>query len=499
MANKYLTKLAKASSKSSSKEETDEQARDRRTSEVLGQLDKDDGVIAAWSTGSGKTLLSLRAIEAAQKKHPNKRSLFVAPASLVDNIDKEIAKHGVKVDRSKIDVMSYEKATRDADKLGVNDYNIAVADEAHKLRNSNTQRSKLLTEVFQKSPKRLLLTATPVYNHPGDVAPLMNIAAGHKVLPTDTKEFENRYVKWVDRPKSLKEKILRTEVEKIPQLTNTYKLQPIFDKHVHHYDSTEDPKAAEHFPTSSEKTIQVEMSPEQKKYYSFVEGQLPFWVRAKIRYNLPMDKAEKTQLNSFSTGVRQVSTGYRHLVANGEADYTPKIHAATGNLKARMAKDKNFRGLVYSNYLSSGVNEYSRKLKEDGVPHSVYTGELSAKEKKGLVEDYNSGKTPVLLISGSGSEGLDLKGTKLVQTLGPEFNHSKTKQVMGRGVRFKSHAHLPKEERHVDIEHYHSVHPKSFFGNAPTSIDTYLSGMSSGKEDVSRQVKDLMRKPKDSN
>jgi superfamily II DNA or RNA helicase len=481
--------------KSASTPDPDAAARDKRTADVLDKLDKNDGAIAAWSTGSGKTLLALKAIEKAQKADPKKRALFIAPASLVDNADKEIAKHKVKIDRSKLDVMSYEKATRNADSIDPDDYNIAVADEAHKLRNSDTQRSKRLGEILASTKKRLLLTATPVYNHPADIAPLLNIAAGGKNLPEKRTDFENKYVKWVDRKKTLAETILGTKVDQVPVLTRTGDLKPLLDDHVHLYDAADDPNSKKHFPSSSEKTIQVEMSPEQSRMYSFVEGKLPFWVRAKIRYNLPMDKQEKTQLNSFATGVRQVSTSYRHLLQDRDtAHYTPKVLKAVENLKAKHKADKNFRGLVYSNYLDAGVHEYAAKLKEEGISHGIYTGALSAKEKKQLVEDYNSGKTPVLLISGSGAEGLDLKGTKLVQTLGPEFNHSKTKQVMGRGVRFKSHAHLPENERHVEIEHYHSVHKKPLLGRAPTSIDTYLADMSKEKADVADQIKALIQK-----
>ena len=207
-----------------------------------------------------------------------------------------------------------------------------------------------------------------------------------------------------------------------------------------------------------------------------------------------MDKQEKAAMNSFSTGVRQVSNSTRHLVQEVDSeDFTPKIHKAISNLTKKMEGDKNFRGLVYSNYLDAGTNEYSRKLTEHKIPHVVFTGSLTREQKDQAVKDYNSGKVKVLVVSSSGSEGLDLKGTKLTQILEPHFNPSKIKQVKGRGARFKSHEHLPEAERNMEVEHYLSVFPKSVMGTNYTSIDKYLSGMSDDKQVIFNQIKDVMR------
>ena len=260
------------------------------------------------------------------------------------------------------------------------------------------------------------------------------------------------------------------------------------------YDPKDDPDAQDKFPTVTEKTVEVEMSPEQQKYYKFLEGQIPFWLRMKIRNNLPLDKQEKSQLNAFSQGVRQASNSYRHLVQDRDsAEHTPKIKKAIESLQKGIKEDKNFKGLVYSNYLDSGVAEYSRALDAKGIKHAVFTGALSREEKDKIKEDYNKGKVPVLLITSSGAEGLDLKGTKKTQVLEPHFNKSKILQVVGRGARYESHHHLPREERTMEVEHYLSTHPKGLFGAPPTSIDKYLSQMSDDKAVIFDQIKGVMK------
>ena len=48
-------------------------------------------------------------------------------------------------------------------------------------------------------------------------------------------------------------------------------------------------------------------------------------------------------------------------------------------------------------------------------------------------------------------EGIDLKGVSNIFILDPVWNYSKLQQIIGRGVRYNSHIHLPPKQRHVDI------------------------------------------------
>lgn len=482
--NRYLVKIAK---------KVQEEER-KHVTEAHAKLEKNDGLILHWGTGSGKTKFFLDAAYRAQKKNKDGRVLIVAPASLVTNIDKEIAKHDIDIDPKRLDVFSYEMATRRADQLSKNKYVMAVADEAQRLRNTNTQRSKALSEIISKADKRVLATATANYNSASDIAPLANMAYGGKVLPEDKKEFDKKFIGKEKQRRSMLDVIRGTPATEVDVLKNRKGLSDVFENHVHYYDVKDDPEAQKHFPTVTEKTIDVEMSDKQSQMYKFVEDKIPFWLRMKIRHNLPLGQQEKAQLNSFSTGVRQVSNSHRHLHQDADdVEYTPKIEAAVKSLKEKMGSNKQFRGLVYSNYLGAGVHEYSRKLKEEGIPHVAFTGELDKKQKDQAVKDYNSGKTKVLLISSSGAEGLDLKGTRLTQLLDPHFNPSKNKQIKGRGARYMSHEHLKPEDRTMEIENYLSVHKKPMFGAAPTSIDKYLTGMSDDKDKVFSQIKDVMK------
>lgn len=486
-SNRYLIKIAAKSDKSSQELRPHTQA-------ALEKLDKTKGIIAHHSLGSGKTLLFLKAIERMHKEDPSKKALILAPASLTTNIDKEIQKHKVKVKRDNVEVYSYEKATNLADELALNRYGLVVADEAHKLRNPKAKRVSNLREVFENADKRLLTTATANYNHLADMSSLVNLAAGKKILPEDRPTIEREFTKEIEQPRTLAQRISGAKPAVEVGMKNQNKFIEQVKDHVHFYDSEDDPNEARHFPTLRPKNVDVEMDDDQRKYYRFVEGQMPFLLRMKIRNNLPLDKKEQASLNSFSTGVRQVSNSHAHLVEDGNAPVSPKIRTAINNLKESMSKDKNFKGLVYSNFLDAGLHQYSKELGAHKIRHAIYDGSLSRAEKDKLTEDYNKGKIPVLLISSSGSEGLNTFGTKKVQVIEPHFNKAKIDQVIGRSRRYKSHDHLPEEERFVDVEHYRSVFPKSTMGFKATSIDEYLSNNSDSKNRVFNEVKDLLKK-----
>lgn len=462
---------------------------------ALEHLRREGSVILDHSTGAGKSLSMLKAIEEAQAANPEGRALAITPASLVTNLDKEIKKHNLKIDRNRLTALSYEKAVNSAEALSKNRYSIAVVDEAHRLRNTNTKRHQKLSDIISLADKRMLATGTTTYNKPSDIAPLINIAAGHKVI-AEGKEFDNRYIRKIMKQPSFTNRLLGSKAEEVTSLKNTSELGKLMKKHIDHYSIHDDPDAKIHFPKSHEHVIHVEMSPEQKKLYHYVEGSMPTLLRMKVRMNLPLDKKEMAQLNAFSTGVRQVSNSTRPYSTNAEKDpVTPKIHSAVQSLVKHRSQDKNYRGLVYSNYLGAGLKDYSSELTKLHIPHGMYTGELKPAEKDKMRDAYNSGKLPVMLISSSGAEGLDLQGTKHVQILEPHHNKSKIKQVIGRSVRYKSHEHLPEAERHVNVEHYVSTLPKKglIFKTRPTSIDEYLRLHSQNKDDLGTQMKDLMK------
>ena len=107
--------------------------------------------------------------------------------------------------------------------------------------------------------------------------------------------------------------------------------------------------------------------------------------------------------------------------------------------------------LIYSNWIDFGLKPIKEILEERKIKSEVFSGETSERDKKKIVDNFNKNKFQVLIVSKSGSEGLDLKEVRNVIVMDPVWNYSGIEQIRGRAIRYRSHSSLPKKERDVTI------------------------------------------------
>lgn len=436
---------------------------------VVERLRKQPGLLVAHGLGTGKSLSS---IAASEDQEGSTRALV--PASLIANYKKEIAKH---TDGSAdIDVGSTQGAALRGERSPTD---LLIVDEAHKAREVGTKLNQLLRKY--PAARRMLLTATPVYNRPSDIAPLVNIVAQQKVLP-EGREFDKAYVQ---KPTgSLIRAWLGANTQ--PKLKNTKSLSKQLDKWVDYHQ-----QAGGDFPARSDESIDVPMSKAQTDIHDYAWGKLPLMSRLRLKAGLPPSKQDLPELNAFQSQARQVGGSTKRFEL-GDTEVSPKLQRALADLQRNKGK-----AVVYSNYLDT-LGDYSRALKDKNIPHGVFTGQMKQDERAQLVEDYNADKLQALLLSSAGGEGLDLKGTRQVQVLEPHWNEEKLEQVIGRAIRHGSHSDLPKRERNVKVRKY-KAYPRPGFiggllGRKPKGVEQVLSNMAAEKSELNQQLLDLMRK-----
>ena len=253
------------------------------------------------------------------------------------------------------------------------------------------------------------------------------------------------------------------------------------------------------FPSFDEKIIQVPMSDKQQAAYKFVMGRYPT-LAYKIRHGLPLHKSEQSNFQSFMIGPRQISNHPGPFNTSAKDTDAPKLKVMADQVESRYKKDPHFRGVIYSNFLESGLEPVSRELARRGIPSQMFTGQQGDQERKQIVDNYNSGKLHVLLISGAGAEGLDLKGTKLLQIMEPHWQEELIDQVRGRVIRYRSHSHLPADERHVEVQRFHSIPPPSFWDrmlgrkrSPEKSADEYLYELANKKRDLNNVFLNVLK------
>lgn len=428
------------------------------------------GLLVYHEVGSGKTIT---AIEAANRLKMN--STVITPASLRTNFVKEVDK--VKADKSKFDVTSYERYQKTPEKHSDNE--MLIMDEAHRIRNAATKRAQAIANNSEAYKKRLLLTGTPIQNHPSEIAPIMNVVAGKQIFPVSEKAFNKLYLPTVEIRPNIIDHIFsgaRPYKKTVPANLALFrsKIRNLVDYHKNN--NTAD------FPEVNTFVSKINMTKQQADTYKYYEGKLPAHLKFVLKKNLAPNKKDAAALNRFLSATRQISNSPNKFLTDDKTSVSPKILMIADRISQTDSPT-----LVYSNFLDSGIRPLSKLLSERGIKNDTFTGELNDTQKSELVKKYNSGKIKALLVSSSGGEGLDLKNTRSVHIMEPHWNDSKIEQVIGRAVRYKSHEALPAKDRNVSVYKYLADIPST------KTADEYLYEMSKAKTELNNKFLNILK------
>jgi len=373
-------------------------------------MNRHQGILVVHGTGTGKTLTAVTTSQCYLDKHPRGHIVFIGPASLTSNFKKELNKYGEE-DHSKYDFYSFDTFYNTEKKNpGSVDLSNAllIIDEAHNLRNPIGKKSKIIVGATFRARKRLLLTATPFVNNMQDFIPLINMVHGRMLVGTYKEYRRGEVSEWLGKD---------IDVQNIS--TFRYLLKDIVDVEIGRRDIAEFPQKIDHVKN-------VPMSSEYfRRYIRIISGEHLhgiFFKQPEIFYN-----------------------GYRRAVNKaGPEYYSAKVEEALPIISRG-------KSIIYTNWIDFGVRPIERALEQEGISYMTFTGSTKVSERQGIVDGFNNDEFDVLVITKAGGEGLDLKGVKSVIVMDPTWNDSGLQQVIGRAIRYKSHAHLPEEQRKVDV------------------------------------------------
>jgi superfamily II DNA or RNA helicase len=453
------------------------------------------GVILYHGLGSGKTITSI----AISQLYPQKKVIVVVPASMRTQWKEELTK--MKSNMNNYKIFSYEGY--DAAIKGKPDLvegAIVILDEAHRVRNPG-KTSTVINRSLKDSDKVILLTGTPMVNTPLDMSSLINIIQGNKVMPVTDEQFEDHFmitksmnppamkdrctdysaitcsdsgrVIWFNRctyhyykhmlkqSKDIREKEeffrsldyeeqqekriakKREQLKFIPKQPNLSQ----YSRYVRCMVSYYMPDLAKDYPAIEKWFIKVHMSEIQSDLYNKALNSLPLPDRKAMQKGIEIkDSGGGNYINAFFNKTRQISNTWA-----GNPN-TPKLRQI-----ARFIYSNPKPAIVYSHWIENGIDAIAKILMHHKISFAKFTGSMTDKNKNDVVKLYNQGELDVLLLSSSGGEGLDLKNTRQIHIMEPHWNFAKINQVIGRGVRYKSHESLPKDERKVSVYYWISI------------------------------------------
>ena len=386
---------------------------------VVEFMENNDSLLVVHATGLGKTLTAVTCSQCYLDKNPMSGVVFVGPPSTCSNFEKSMDEtYGVK-NKNKYEIYTLNKFWSEH----VNGRPISlrnkflIVDEAHNVRNVDGAMASILINAAFRAAKRLLLTATPFVNSILDLIPLINMVHGKKIvgLKKDYDAFQAE--QWITRD------ISDENLQKISLLLRD-KIDIV------------DYKDPENYPERFDHYVDIPMSENYYKIYQSLIGKEEF---LGIQFKSP----------------ERFYNGYRRAVNKAGTDYcSRKVNYSIPILQSG-------KSIIFTNWLSFGIEPIAKVLTENGISFAEYSGNVSKLDRLTNIRRFNADKIDVLIITRAGGESIDLKGVQNVVVLDPPWNDASLEQIVGRAIRFKSHLHLPREERKVNVYFLSLVKPDS--------------------------------------
>lgn len=364
---------------------------------------------------------------------------------------------------------------------------ILIIDEIQNMISEEGTYYNVLYDLIHKSPKDLrvvLLSATPMFDKPHELALTINLLRPEKELPIG-KEFDKKYIKVIkydDDNYEYRAKHLCKFKEQIRGLVSYFRGAPPYV-----------------FPEMKIKYVKCEMSEFQYSAYKGILRNEAKQMDLKKFKKQVIESVSVTKLpNNFFIGTRFVSNVvYPNRKVGEDGLKSFKGNKILKDLKIYSCKfakimDKiqkaSGKVFVYSGFKEEGgIKSFARVLETFGYKNYVKDGEgrfryaiwsgdedISLKEEIKNVynqkNNLNGSKLKILILSPAAKEGISLSGVRQAHILEPYWNLARLQQIIGRGSRFCSHKDLPEEKRNIKVYIYLATHP-----DEEETVDEYIN------------------------
>lgn len=399
---------------------------------VARYMDTHRGLIVFHKVGSGKTLTAITVSQCYLDRNPTHRVVVIAPAGLIHNFRDEMRNSYANLNHpNRYEFYSYQKFTSLVKKhqKPVCRNALVIIDEGHNLRTpfkvskkdpnkGKGINTKNVLDCTEKANKVLILTGTPIYNSRNDIFTLFNMIRDKGTPAIPLVAYRN------DDIGNAEFRRLRCKVS--------------------YHDTSSDPN----FPRRIDRDHTVVMTPEYKaKYLQVLERVKNMDLPDAFVTNIFGEK----NLAVFFNAVRRAVNNLDNTAANRKLTWL--VNTLMTSLPA------NEKAIVFSNFLDAGLRLVAAELPR-GFSYAIIEGKVPMDVRKKIVSDFNEGKYRVLFISKAGGEGLDMKGVRHVILMDPTWNEASNEQVIGRAIRYRSHAHLPADQRNVTVHRLIHVLPE---------------------------------------
>lgn len=397
------------------------------------------GACLADDMGLGKTVQTIALL---LHKAAAGASLVVAPASVVPNWRKELARFApslsvvslndltsdqrheaiTQAEANTVVLSTYGLLISEEEALVGKAWNVICLDEAHSIKNSQTKSSAVCMQL--QAQCRLILTGTPIQNHLGELWNLFQFI--NPGLLGSMEQFTRKYINPIEMSG---DKVRQSQLKRL--------VQPFMLRR------TKQEVVAE-LPDKEEITLPVELSTEEMAIYELIRRD----AKAELEADVTSGGLSVNAL-AMITKLRMAACA-ASLAHKNWTGPSSKLDTFC-DLVSEICQSGN-RVLVFSQF-TSFLEMAQLRLKQAGFTDYYYLdGSTSIKKRSQMVDDFQHGKCPLFLISlKAGGLGLNLTGANYVIHLDPWWNPAIEQQATDRAYRIG-------QEQKVTVYHLISQH-----------------------------------------
>jgi len=473
--------------------------------------------------GAGKTCA---AIQIAEQWKSFRKIIIVLPASLQTNFRNELRgfcggdnylttsernlllslhpndkkyKEIIDLSNTRIDkfyhIYSFNKFIDNINDISLHN-SLLIIDEIQNMISENGVYYQKLYDKIKSSPKDLrlvLMSATPIFDKPVELALIINLLRKTNELPTGT-DFNKKFIK--------------SSLHNDKQIYSIKNID-LFKQYIKGYISYFRGAPQFTFPYMTIKYKYCVMSKFQFDIYNNVlkNENLSSKKESFDIYDLP---------NQFFIGTRMVSNivfpnkKLNQLGLDSLTDkhilydlnkYSCKFYSMINKIQKSPGKI-----FIYSNFKEfGGIRSFIKILDTFGYKnfidhgdgssrYAIWSGDESLKIKNTIYNIFNmkenitGSKIKILLGSPSIKEGISLKEVRQVHIIEPYWNMSRLQQVIGRANRFCSHKELPEDKRNVKVYIYIAISP-----NNTQTVDQHIQSIANTKNKLISEFEQVLK------
>ena len=365
--------------------------------------------------------------------HIHPCSLVIMPLSLIHNWSEEarrfapslkVGQHtGVNrssdisfFNRYHVVLTTYGTVRNDIDLLSSYPFRYVILDESQIIKNAS---SKVFTAIKRlQCMHRLVLSGTPVENSLTDLWSQFSFI--NPGMLGSLNFFRNEFVNPIERKQD------EIAGKKLQNLIQPFILRRTKEQ------------VAPELPELTEKIHYCEMTPEQQSYYEARKSE----VRNALLHGLETHGTDKSRFLVLSALTKLRLIANHPAIVDSEFDSeSGKYNEIIRNVEKLLSE--NHKVLIFSQFVKH-LNLFGEYFRQRGYEYSMLTGKVQEKERKKLIERFQTQPDNRLFLISlkAGGVGLNLTGADYVFLLDPWWNPAVENQAINRAHRIGQDKHV---------------------------------------------------------